>query len=407
MVEKLTKKQEEAIIPYREKWIARILRTEQSDDEIKENIKGIYRMCELEEPKAVWIMDSMLGVQVALNVLRKSKELDLANIRNNIRANISANIWNNISDNIENNISDNIWNNIEANIWNNIRNNISDNIENNISDNIWNNIWNNISANIEANIRANISANIRNNIRNNIEANISDNIENNIEANIRAMELEWFGFSDNEASWLHWYLYQKYYFDHGLLPKDKYSELLSSYIEMSIDAWAVYYSKDIAIVSRKPNVRREDGRLHSDQLPAVSFKDGYELYYLDGVHFEKDLWEKVVSQTMSFKEIMAIEISDQRTVALKYNPEAVIKENAKLVHVDGRNNELYLIEGQELNEELEFPKIWFLKMKCPTGRTFIEGVPPEEAEKNPDATAMQALLCDLTPSEYQSMVLES
>ena len=110
---------------------------------------------------------------------------------------------------------------------------------------------------------------------------------------------------------------------------------------------------------------------------------------------------------MTFKEIMAIEISDQRTVALKYNPQAILKENSILVHKDNRNNELYKIEGQELNTDLGFPKIWFLKMLCPTGRTFIEGVPPDEAEKNPNATAMQALLCGLNLEEYLTLELES
>jgi len=164
---------------------------------------------------------------------------------------------------------------------------------------------------------------------------------------------------------------------------------------------------NILIVIENPVVRWEDGRIHSDQLPAIEWKDETGIYFLDGVKFEKELWQKVVSKTMTFKEIMAIEISDQRTVALKYNPEAIIKENAQLVHKDNRNNELYLIEGQQINKDLEEKKIWFLKMLCPTGRTFVEGVPPEEAEKNPNATAMQALLCGLSLEEYLSMELES
>ena len=164
---------------------------------------------------------------------------------------------------------------------------------------------------------------------------------------------------------------------------------------------------DILLVIENPVCRWEDSRLHSDQRPAIEWKDETGIYLLDGVKFEKELWEKVVSKKMTFGEIMAIDISDQRTVALKYNPEAIIKENAKLVHKDNRNNELYLIEGNKLNEELEFPKIWFLRMTCPTGRVFVEGVPPEEAEKNPDAGAMQALLCGLSVSEYASMKLES
>ena len=110
---------------------------------------------------------------------------------------------------------------------------------------------------------------------------------------------------------------------------------------------------------------------------------------------------------MTFSEIMAIEISDQRTVALKYNPEAIINESAVLVDKSERGNELFKIEGQKINEDLQFPKIWFLRMKCPTGRIFVEGVPPDEAEKNPKADAMQAILCRLTLKEYMGLSLES
>ena len=167
MIEKLTKKQEEAIIPYREKWIERILRTEQSDDEIKKNVASIYSLCGLEQPKQVWIMDSMYGVQVAINWLKNSKDIKLdtanirANIRDNIRDNIGNNIWVNIGANIGNNIraniGDNIWANIRDNIRDNIGNNIWANIRDNIRDNIGNNIWVNIGANIGNNIRATLS----------------------------------------------------------------------------------------------------------------------------------------------------------------------------------------------------------------------------------------------------------
>ena len=110
---------------------------------------------------------------------------------------------------------------------------------------------------------------------------------------------------------------------------------------------------------------------------------------------------------MTLSEIMKIEISDQRTVALKYNPQAIIKENAKLVHKDNRNNELYLVENSEINKLTNFPKMYFLKMLCPTGRIFIEGVEPKFAEEHPNATECQAELCGLTLSEYSLMNLES
>lgn len=148
--------------------------------------------------------------------------------------------------------------------------------------------------------------------------------------------------------------------------------------------------------------------MHSDQLPAVEWEENTGLYYLDGVNFKKELWEKVVSKTMSLSEILKIEISDQRTVALKYNPQAIIKENAVLIDKDDRNNELYLVQNSEINTLTRYPKIYFLKMLCPTGRTFIEGVNPEWVDQyGENATTMQAMMCGLTPSEYQSMIYES
>lgn len=66
-----------------------------------------------------------------------------------------------------------------------------------------------------------------------------------------------------------------------------------------------------------------------------------------------------------------------------------------------------MIENSEINKITGFPRMYFLKMTCPTGRVFIEGVDPEVAEKDPNATNMQAWLCGLTKSEYYQLKLES
>src|SRR3990167_5197155 len=129
MVETLTPQQEAAIIPFREKWIERILRTEKTDEEIREGIMSIYELAGLKKPKQIWIMDSMYGVQVAYNLI-VNNGIDLNNIGSNIGSNIRNNIENNIRNNIESNIWNNIWSNIRSNIWSNIGSNIRNNIEN-------------------------------------------------------------------------------------------------------------------------------------------------------------------------------------------------------------------------------------------------------------------------------------
>ena len=245
MIDKLTPRQEEAIVPFREKWKARILTTEKTDEEIKQGIRDLYEMVGLKQPKHIWIMDSMLGVQLAFNFIKNTdwEKLDISNIRNNIR--------------------NNIWNNIRNNIENNIRNNIRDLIKNS--------------------------------------------------------KLEFVGFSSNESSWLQWHIYQLFYFEDDLLKEDDSSIKLRKYIDCVIDAWSVYYSPEIAIVSRKPIVSlNNEGFLNNHHGASVSFKDGYSLYYLNGVNFPFELWQKVVSREMPMEEVLKIVDIDQRTQAMKF-----------------------------------------------------------------------------------------
>lgn len=183
---------------------------------------------------------------------------------------------------------------------------------------------------------------------------------------------------------------------------------LKSFVNLVENVHCIAPYDGICFVSDKPTkIRWDREMLHHDSLPVVEYKDGYSLYSLDATTFEKELFKKVISKTMSFTNIMKIKNADQRAVALKYNPEAIINEGAILVDSDNRNNELYLVEGKEINKLTDHPKMWYLKMKCPTGRVFIEAVPPDFANKYPSASICQAELCGLTLAEYLGMELEA
>ena len=171
-----------------------------------------------------------------------------------------------------------------------------------------------------------------------------------------------------------------------------------------------FMHEEFCIVSDFPEilVKDEQNRPHNDHGPSHKWRDGFEIYHLDGVRLEKEEWENIMSGKMTFDEILKIELGEKRMVAMKYNPQAIINSGAVLVDKDTRNNELYKIENHQLNELLEHNKIYFLKMTCPTGRVFIEGVDPSFVEINgEDANAAQAELCGLTKSQYYQLEMES
>jgi len=268
---------------------------------------------------------------------------------------------------------------------------------------VWDSVWDSVSASVGASVRDSVGDSVRDSIWDSVRASVRAGVRDSIWDSVRASIMAGVG------GW-HWsdvLAFADVFVDTKILSKEKVLEL-DEYKKLLETQRLAVLLPDIAHVLVAPTIRRnEDGQLHSDQKPAVEWEDGTGLYYLDGVVLPKDIWQNIISQTMSFSEIMAIEISDQRTVALKYNPQAIIKENATLIHKDNRNNELYLIENQEINKITEHPKMYFVKMLCPTGRIFVEGIEPKFAEANPNATDCQAELCGLTKSEYASMSLES
>ena len=266
--------------------------------------------------------------------------------------------------------------------WASVWASVGDSVGDSVRDSVW--------ASVGASVWASVGASVGDSVR----AFVRDSVRASVWASVGA----WYWADDLS--------FADVFVDTDVLSKEKAQELQEFKNLLETQRIAVLLP-DVAYVLVAPIIRREEGRLSSDQKPAVEWENGTGQYYLDGVNLPKEMWERIVSKQMSFSEIMKIEISDQRTVALKYNPQAIIKEKAKLINKDERGNELYLVEESEINTLTNFPKMYFLKMTCPTGRVFIEGVPPEEAEKNPNATDMQAYLCGLTKSEYMSMSMES
>lgn len=140
----------------------------------------------------------------------------------------------------------------------------------------------------------------------------------------------------------------------------------------------VWCNRAFVMVCDRPSFisRNDAGQLHNDQRKAIEYKDGWGLYVLDGVVLEESLWTRIVSQTMTLDEIVAIPDADHRAVALKFNKDAIIKAGAELIDEHPQHGELFKITGKAINGLLEERELYFMRMTCPTGRTFVECAEP-------------------------------
>jgi len=397
--ETLSKKEVALIDEKKKEWInfAFYSGDELDIDAFQKGITWAYEKTKLKDPIKVYV-DSPLGLQYACQILKK---IDFNNIK-------SGQVSDQVSDQVYGQVRDQVSGQVRGQVRGQVYGQVSDQVRGQVRDQVSGQVRDQVRGQVRDQVYGQVRDQVYGQVSGQVSDQVSDQVRDQVSGQVRGQvrdqyeQFDWIGVGWDSGG----NAFYDYFEEIGIKVTEdyrKYREFIKSGV------WDTILFNNFAIGCRRPNFisRDEENRMSNDQRSAISWRDGYEQFYLDGVFFTKELWKKVISQKMSFKEIMAIEISDQRTVALKYNPQAILNENSVLVHKDNRNNELYKIENQQLNTDLGFNKIWFLKMLCPTGRVFIEGVPPEEAEKNPNATAMQALLCGLSLSEYLSMELES
>ena len=179
-------------------------------------------------------------------------------------------------------------------------------------------------------------------------------------------------------------------------------ERAKSYRDICTSVNYFWPNTEFVMVCDRPQFigRDSDGRLHNDQRKAIEYKDGWGLYALDGVVLDEGVWYRIISQEMTFDEIVAIENADVRAVALKYNKNAIISSGAELLDEHPQFGELFLIKGKSVNTLLEEKELYFLRMKCPTGRVFVECVEPSFAKKYPYAMQCQANAFGVSPEIY-------
>jgi hypothetical protein len=207
-----------------------------------------------------------------------------------------------------------------------------------------------------------------------------------------------------------WVSFYDFFTDIKVINNEKFNQY-KEFIESGVYDTILF--NNFAIGCRRPNFvgRDTQNRMHSDVRSAISWRDGFELYYLAGVHFPKELWQKVVSGKMSFKQILDIENTEQRLQAMRFNPNALLKENPQLVHESKRGNKLYVIENSEVNKIYAEPKVWLLGFTDPSklapNNVMYEEVDPKLAEATPDADVVQAFHLGLDYDQYKKLQMET
>ena len=332
MLDKLTDEQVKLMDIVRDEWLSLFFSGKEIDREAaRDGIEWLYAFSGLKKPQIIFV-DSPLGMQYVCNM-----------------------VWNQVRSQVVRQVS------------NQVRNQVRDQVENQVRDQVGNQV------------------------RNQVESQVS----NQVESQVRDKKLKYFELASygnySDFGWLSFYdFFYRIGVDLGTAKSDlkKFESLIKSgvYDMVQLDG--------LCVVSQLPKAVRRNAQnnMHSDKLPAIEFRDGYKLHYLNGVFFKEELWTEVVSGEMPFEKILAIEDVDQRTQAMRYADIDKFVTHANGELLDEYNK--FTVEGEVVNYKLyKFPSgdiftedAYYCLFDCPsTRKKHMEGV--EVSKTVPEAMA--------------------
>ena len=313
-IEKLTKKQEASIIPFREKWRAIGLSTERVDKEnTKIAITKLYEKLGKKPPLFIFCPSPLWCIQ-------------------------QANFFKFLGKDIAKEISkeSNLW----SNLWSNLGSNLRSNLGSNLGSNLRSNLWSNLGSNLESNLWSNLRSNLR--------SNLGSKKDDEALKELHEWH-EFYGYGQMDSSWIAFYQFMETI---GIKYDDKDSELLEIWSQTAKSCSWFWTFDNYVFVSDRPTKLHfdEQYRLHSELEAAYEYSDGWNGYYLQGVNLSKELWEGVVKKTLPAKDALKIENQDQRAVAMQYlGGEKILKELGGKVFASDEYGELWRLEEKDTN----------------------------------------------------------
>lgn len=133
--------------------------------------------------------------------------------------------------------------------------------------------------------------------------------------------------------------------------------------------------EDVVVMAERPEVLKLDNesRLHCEDGPAVSWRDGYKLYYWHGTKVPEN-WIEDKDNLDPKLALTHPNIEERRCLAEIVGWEKVLTQTDPTLVDKASNPQIGTLYRVDLPDA---PGSQFLKVACGTGRTFVLPVPPD------------------------------
>ncbi len=285
-------------------------------------------------------------------------------VKNHVLGQVKDQVWDQVGDHVEDQVWDQVgnqvgyqvWDQVEDQVEDQVRNQVRDQVEDQVEDQVKNQDWDQVRNQVWDQVEDQVKNQVRDQVEDQVEDQVGDQVWDQVGYQVWDQVGDHVGnhvlgqVKDQVGDIKHYY-FSSYlnYSDYGWLSSydffnselQCFNEKLKEKLEMIIDYInaGVFMSiqlRGLCIVCPFPTYikRNNNNDLHCEDGHCLEFEDGYKMYCLDGIRFDRkgqeELYWKIVKHKLTLPEILAIEDIDQRAIALKYcNAKSIIDDLEK------------------------------------------------------------------------------
>jgi hypothetical protein len=398
-LQQLTIKQKEKMLSVKKFWLDRIFSCKQSIDREGANkfIEWMYSLSKIKKPLIIHV-ESPLACQYAVHYLRSMakvipllKQYSVAQVRDQVSDQVSDQVWAQVRDQVWAQVRDQVW----AQVWAQVSDQVRDQVSDQVRDQVWAQVRDQVWAQVRAQVSDQVSDQVWAQVRDQVWAQVRDQVSD------QKIEYSSFSHFGNIADFA-WVSFYDFFTQIGIINHEKFNQF-KCFLQCGV--YEMIQLQGFCITSNMPSkiCRNETGRLHNPTGPAIEFRDGFKLYFINGRSIPSEVFTQ--ASTLTKKQFLKernsdfkgawYEILGQKKMMDLLGAREIDTQN--IVHANGDIETITLLKTKEQFEEIGNQPFAWVKMICPsTGTQYLQGVEPHHN----DALSAIASLSPFKKEEY-------
>ncbi len=306
-ITEITKEQADRMPEWVAKWIDIGLSTAPADFEAATDAAmRAYRLCNLERPMIVLRLSSPIGATIggcmALSMLRHTAQVRSqvwSQVWSQVRSQVRPKVWSQV----ESQVRSQVGSQVGSQVWSQVRSQV----ESQVGSKVWSQVESQVESQVWSQVRSQVWSQVESQVGSHVESQVWSQVRSQVWSQVRSQALSGIDNDFGGSLWSGWCAYISYIRDVLGLNEESLVDRFDIDETLAKSAGWVWWHENVLAISDRPSELHRDnlGRLHNDNGPSISYRDGWSLWHWHGIAVPKEV-------ILSPHEITVAKIRSQR-----------------------------------------------------------------------------------------------